>query len=134
MYSAWVVAFIATLGSLFFGEVMGLPICTLCWYQRIFIYPLVIVLPIGILLRDRHVIHYALPLAMMGMGVAVYHNLLYYGVIAESLTPCTQSVPCTSRQIEWLGFVTIPLMSLAAFVIILGCLLAYKRATRNTLI
>ena len=127
LYTAWVLALVATLGSLFFGEVMGLPICTLCWYQRIFLYPLVFVLPAAILLRDRNVRYYALPLAVGGLAFAAYHNLVYYGVLAKSITPCTEAVPCTLRQIEWLGFVTIPLMSLAAFGAILACLLAHSR-------
>ena len=131
VYVAWVLALGSTLGSLFFGEVMGLPICTLCWYQRILLYPLVILLPVGILLRDRNVAAYALPLALLGSAIAVYHNLLYYGVIVESLTPCAESVPCTSRQIEWLGFITIPLMSLSAFVLIVACLIAHHRVARK---
>lgn len=131
LYLAWVLAFVATLGSLFFGEVMGLPICTLCWYQRIFLYPLVFVLPAAILLRDRKVVYYALPLTFGGLAFAVYHNLLYYGVVTRSITPCTEAVPCTSRQVEWLGFITIPLMSLAAFGAIAACLLAYSRTSRS---
>lgn len=103
---------------------MGLPICTLCWYQRIFLYPLVILLPIALLLRDGKAPYYTLPLAVGGMAVAVYHNLLYYGVVAQGITPCTGEVPCTLRQIEWLGFITIPLMSLGAFGLILVCLAA----------
>jgi len=131
LYAAWILAFVATLGSLFLGEVMGLPICTLCWYQRIFLYPLVFVLPAAILLRDCNVKYYAVPLAVCGLAFAVYHNLLYYGILAQSITPCTDAVPCTLRQIEWLGFVTIPLMSMAAFGAILACLLAYSRKSRS---
>jgi disulfide bond formation protein DsbB len=131
IYIAWVVALLSTLGTLFFGEVMKLPPCALCWYQRICMFPLVVVLAVGILRRDRQVGHYALPLAGAGLALAVYHNLLYYGVISERLAPCTQGVPCTQRQIEWLGFVTIPLMALAAFAVILGCLIVHQRLVRR---
>ena len=125
-YLAWVIALVATVGSLFFSEVMGLPPCLLCWYQRIAMYPLVLVIGAGIVMRDSRVRNYALPLSLAGLAIAVYHNLLYYGIIPESLTPCTQGISCTSRQIEWLGFITIPLMALAAFVGLTLCLLFYK--------
>jgi disulfide bond formation protein DsbB len=126
-YAAWMVALVATVGSLFFSEVMNLPPCVLCWYQRIAMYPLVLIVGAGIVLRDRRLKYYALPLSLSGLTVAVYHNLLYYGFIPDSITPCTQGVSCTSVQIEWFGFVTIPLMSLAAFVLVSLCLIFYKR-------
>ena len=126
LYAAWVVSLTATVGSLFFSEVMQLPPCVLCWYQRIAMYPLVAVLGVGIIMRDRRVKFYALPLALAGFAVAVYHNLLYYNVIPESIAPCTQGISCTSRQIEWLGFITIPLLSLVAFTIISAFLLFYR--------
>lgn len=116
VYLAWVTALGAALGSLFFSEVMKLPPCTLCWYQRICIYPLVLILPVGIVMRDVRVSAYALPLVVVGFVIAAYHNLLYYGVIAEPLVPCTAGVPCTSRQIDWFGFVGIPLLGLLAFI------------------
>ena len=126
LYAAWIVALVATIGSLFFSEVMSLPPCVLCWYQRIAMYPLVFVIGAGILMRDRRVKYYALPVCLAGLAVAVYHNLLYYGVIPDSITPCTQGVSCTSVQIEWLGFITIPLLSLTAFALIFLCLLFYN--------
>jgi disulfide bond formation protein DsbB len=125
-YAAWIIALTATVGSLFFSEVMILPPCVLCWYQRIAMYPLVLIIGVGIVLRDRRMKYYALPVCLSGLAIAVYHNLLYYGVIPDSITPCTQGISCTSVQIEWLGFVTIPLMSLAAFVVTSLCLLFYK--------
>lgn len=130
-YAAWLIALVAMLTSLFFGEVMKLPPCTLCWYQRICLYPLVVVLGVSIVLRDRNLVAYALPLALAGLGFGVYHNLLYYGVIPETLSPCTGTVSCSQRQIEWLGFVTIPLMSLLAFVSIVASLLAHRRIQRR---
>jgi disulfide bond formation protein DsbB len=125
-YAVWVVALVATGGSLFFSEVMELPPCVLCWYQRIAMYPLVVIVAVGIVSGDRRWKWYALPLAVAGFLIAVYHNLLYYGLIPESITPCTEGISCTSRQIEWLGFITIPLMALAAFTIILGLLLIFR--------
>jgi disulfide bond formation protein DsbB len=126
-YAAWIIALVATVGSLFFSEVMQLPPCVLCWYQRIAMYPLVLIIGTGIILRDARVKHYALPLCLIGLAISIYHNLLYYGLIPESITPCTEGVSCTSRQIEWLGFITIPLMALTAFVGVALCLILYKK-------
>ena len=132
-YLAWLVSLVATAGSLFFSEVMDLPPCVLCWYQRIAMYPLVGVIAAGIVMRDVRMKFYALPLALGGLAVSIYHNLLYYGLIPESITPCTQGISCTSRQIEWLGFITIPLMALATFALVNLCLLLYRPKEVTTL-
>ena len=125
-YAAWLIALLATVGSLFFSEVMNLPPCALCWYQRIATYPLVLVVGVGIVLRDVRMKYYALPLSLGGLLIAVYHNLLYYGVIPETAAPCSQGVSCTELQLEVFGFITIPLLSLAAFVAMTLCLFFYK--------
>ena len=125
-YLAWVVALAATVGSLFFSGVMNLPPCVLCWYQRIAMYPLIFIIGVGIVLRDWRMKFYALPVCLAGLTISVYHNLLYYGLVPESITPCAEGVSCTSRQIEWLGFITIPLMALTAFAAISLCLVFYK--------
>jgi disulfide bond formation protein DsbB len=125
-YAAWVTAMVATLGSVFFGEVMQLPSCTLCWYQRICLFPLTVILAVGIVLRDTRLTHYALPLVLAGLALAAYHNLIYYGIVSEELSPCTHGVPCSTRQIEWMGFVTIPLMAFFGFLSILICLLVHR--------
>jgi disulfide bond formation protein DsbB len=125
-YVAWTIALAAMLGSLFFGEVMKLPPCTLCWYQRLFLFPLPLVLGVGIVLRDRRLAAYALPFVIVGVAVAIYHNLIYWGVIPEDLSPCTETLSCKTKQIEWLGFITIPVMSLTAFLSVLVCLLAHR--------
>ncbi|QYO65914.1 disulfide bond formation protein B [Leptolyngbya sp. 7M] len=125
-YLMWTLALAATGGSLFFSEIMELPPCVLCWYQRITMYPLVVIIAVGIILCDGKWKWYAFPLALIGLGVAVYHNLLYYGIIPDSLTPCTEGISCTSRQIEWLGFITIPLMSLVSFIMISIGLIIYR--------
>jgi disulfide bond formation protein DsbB len=126
LYLAWIIALVATVGSLFFSEVMQLPPCVLCWYQRIAMYPLVLIIGIGIISRDNRMKSYALPICLIGLAISIYHNLLYYGILPESIAPCTEGISCTSRQIEWLGFITIPLLALAAFVSLAVCLLFYK--------
>jgi len=128
VFLAWLVAAVSTLGALFLGEVMGLPACVLCWWQRIFMFPLAIVLPLGLFPLDPRVIRYALALAVPGALVAGYHQLLVARVISEPIRPCTQGVPCTEKVIEWFGFVTIPTLALVAFsTIIVLLLLAHRR-------
>jgi disulfide bond formation protein DsbB len=122
---AWLVAVIATMGSLFFSNVLHLTPCLLCWYQRICMYPLAAILTVGILLKDKKVWAYVLPLVSIGLLVSVYHNLLYYNIIPEATAPCTAGISCTTRQIEWLGFTTIPLLSLVAFVLISFFIIIY---------
>ena len=126
LYLAWIIVLLSIVGSLFFSEVMQLPPCVLCWYQRIAMYPLFLIIGTGIILRDARMKIYALPLALAGLAVAIYHNLIYYGFIPESITPCSEGVPCNAVQIEWLGFITIPLMGLGAFAAIIFCLLVYR--------
>ena len=94
---------------------MGYAPCVLCWYQRIFMFPLVFVLAAGLFPLDSRLVRYALPLAVAGWLVALFHVLLVAGVIPESATPCTKGVPCSQVQLELFGFVTIPLLSLVAF-------------------
>lgn len=127
VYIAWFQALIATLGSLFFSEIMQLTPCVLCWYQRIMMYPLLLILTIGILLRDQRLRFYVLPLSIIGLVISIYHNLLYYSIIPESIAPCTAGVSCTTRQIEWFGFITIPLLALTAFSVITFSIILYKR-------
>jgi disulfide bond formation protein DsbB len=122
LFGAWLVATVSTLGALFFGEVMHLPPCVLCWYQRIAMFPLALILPIGLFPLDRKVVRYSLPLAVIGWLFAAFHMLLIAGVIPESIKPCTQGVPCSEKVIEWFGFVTIPLLSVAAFSTIIALL------------
>jgi len=131
VFACWLVAAISTLGALFLGEVMDLPPCVLCWYQRIFMFPLVFILAAGLIPFDPKIVRYALPLAVAGWLVAVFHLLLAAGVIPENITPCAQGVPCSQVQIEWFGFVTIPLLSVVSFSIINALLIAtYFKASK----
>lgn len=123
VFGAWLVATASTLGALFFSEIMQLPPCVLCWYQRIFMFPLVLLLAMGLFPFDPKVARYAPPLALIGMLIAVYHQLLVIGAVPETASPCSRGVPCAEVQIEWLGFVTIPLLAVAAFTSIVVLLL-----------
>jgi disulfide bond formation protein DsbB len=114
---ALLAAWIATCGSLFFSEVLGWQPCLLCWYQRILMYPLAILLAIGIIRRDRGLHIYVLPFSIAGIGVSLYHYLL---LKTDWLPPppCTVGVPCTVDYLDWLGFINIPFLALTAFLII----------------
>jgi len=103
--------------------------CVLCWYQRIFLFPLVIILAAGLFPFDKNVVKYALPLAIIGWFTAAYHNLLYAGIIPESLQPCTQGVSCTEEYIELFGFLSIPMLSLLSFTTIILFLIILMRRT-----
>jgi disulfide bond formation protein DsbB len=124
LFASWLVATVSTLGALFFSDVMEVPICVLCWYQRIFMFPLVILLGIALYRFDRAVVRYALPLSVLGWLFAFFHVLLAAGHIPQTLQPCTQGVPCSENYISWFGFVTIPLLSLVAFSAIVALLAA----------
>jgi disulfide bond formation protein DsbB len=117
------VASVSTLGALFLGEVMGYTPCVLCWYQRIGMFPLVLILAAGLFPFDRGVVRYALPLALAGWLLAVFHWAVASDLVPESATPCSQGVPCSVEQISWFGFLTLPLLSVLAFSAIIALLL-----------
>ena len=129
LFLVWLVASVSTLGSLFFSHVMEFAPCVLCWYQRIFLFPLVIVMATGLFPFDRSAVKYALPLAIAGWLTAAYHNLLYSGIIPESIQPCSQGVSCTEEYISIFGFLTIPMLSLLSFTAITILLIILKRRT-----
>ena len=126
LFAAWTLVTIATLGSLFFSEIMGVPVCVLCWYQRIAMYPLVLILAIGLFPFDPRVIRYAGPLVVVGWLISLYQLLLIAGVIPEKAQPCIEGIPCSETHISLLGFLNIPTLSLITFSI-LGVLLFYTR-------
>lgn len=132
-YIAFGVALMATLGSLLFSEAFKWVPCDLCWYQRVFMYPLVFVIGMGIMRRDRNWAPTALVLSGIGWVLALYHSLLQWGVISSALAPCTNGVSCAEQEIEpLLGFITVPFMSLLAFtVIIIATTLFWKGVQQN---
>ena len=127
LFISWIIVSISVLGSLFFSHVMEFAPCVLCWYQRIFLFPLVLILATGLFPFDKNVVKYALPLAIAGWLTAAYHNLLYAGIIPESIQPCSQGVSCTEEYIELFGFLSIPLLSLLSFTTIIALLIILMR-------
>ncbi|HZE86823.1 MAG TPA: disulfide bond formation protein B [Methylomirabilota bacterium] len=130
-YIIFVLSLISTLASLYFSEVMKLVPCILCWYQRICMYPLVAISAVGILKKDKYLPYYILPLSLIGFSIALYHNLLYYHIIPESIAPCQAGISCTTRQLEWFGFFTIPLGSFIAFTFINICTIIYALSLQD---
>lgn len=131
LYLAFAVSLMAMLGSLYFSEIAGFPPCVLCWYQRIGMYPLVAIIGTAIYTKDRNLLIPAFILAIPGWLVSVYHNLLYYNLIPEAAAPCIAGVSCTTKFIEWFGFLTIPLLSLIAFTSILILLTIHWKSFSN---
>lgn len=119
LYIALITAWTAMLGSLYFSEIAGFIPCTLCWYQRILMYPLSVIIFVGILRRDKGLPFYVLPLSVIGIFVSTYHYLLQKTDLFEgAVKACSSGVPCTAAWINWFGFVTIPFLALTAFLII----------------
>ena len=131
LFICWLLVSVSALGSLFFSFVMEFAPCVLCWYQRIFLFPLVLILAIGLFPFDKKVVKYALPLAIAGWLTAAYHNLLYAGIIPESIQPCSKGVSCTEEYIKLFGFLSIPMLSLLSFsTIVILLIILYRRTSK----
>lgn len=127
--AATLVAALATAGSLYFSGVVGFVPCLLCWYQRIAMYPLVPILGIAAVQRDGRVGRYALPLSMAGLLVAAYHVTIQLQPSLDVVT-CSAEAPCTARYLAVFGFISIPVMASAAFLLISGLVLALSLPPR----
>ena len=124
---AWLTSIIAMVGSLFFSERMGFVPCTLCWYQRILMYPLVLFLGLAFYRNDREIYKYVLPLSIIGMVVAGYHYALQKLPSLHEFSTCTSGVPCSGQYINWFGFVTIPFLAFIAFTLITILMLVLRK-------
>ena len=125
MFLASLVAVGATLGSLYFSEVRGFLPCDWCWYQRIAMYPLAVILPMATFRRDRRIIPYALVLTAAGAGISIYHYQLQ--AFPSQGSSCSLNASCTYRWIEVFGFASIPMLALGSFVLIGILLLSAPR-------
>ena len=124
---AWLLTLVSTLAVLFVGEVMGQVPCILCWFQRAFMFPLVLVLGVACCISDTGVWRYALPLAVMGWLIALYHNMLYFGLISESIQPCGAGPSCSGADMTILSGVPLPLLSLGVFSLLIVLLVLIRR-------
>jgi disulfide bond formation protein DsbB len=123
LWAAFLVAAVATGGSLFFSEIAGFIPCELCWFQRICMYPLSIITLLAALRNDFRVARYLLPLPLVGACISVYHILIENGVVQQS-TSCLVSAPggCATEWINEFGYITIPTLALTSFLLLLGLL------------
>lgn len=129
-YISFVIALVATIGSLYFSEVSGYQACKFCWYIRILMYPLVIIFGIAAVRKDVKQYIYALPFTIIGMALSLYLYLIQkVPSLADSVTTCGD-VPCSTTYIDWLGFITIPFLALVAFVLIFVMQLLLWRTTK----
>ncbi|NOZ51158.1 MAG: disulfide bond formation protein B [Chloroflexi bacterium] len=115
---ALIVAWIALLGSLYFSEIAHFVPCPLCWYQRVFMYPLSLLLLIATLRQERQIAFYILPFSLLGAGFSTYHYLLQKTDLFSHGSACSVGIPCTTTWINWFGVVTIPFLALIGFLII----------------
>jgi disulfide bond formation protein DsbB len=115
---AWIVATVATLGSLYYSERAGFVPCELCWYQRIVMYPLVIVLGVAVLRRDRAVWITTSVFVAIGAPLSLYHWLVERVPAFEESSSCSATAPCSAPWFEKLGFVTLAWMAMSAFLLI----------------
>lgn len=127
VWLAWVVALVATVGSLMYSELFHFPPCRLCWFQRIAMYPLAIILLVGAIRREMAVKFYAIPIALIGLVISVYHNVLQFFPSLEG-TSCDPLVPCSARTIQMFGFMDLPFMAGAGFIVIAVLLAFYTKA------
>lgn len=129
IFGAWTVALCSSLGAIFVGEVMGQLPCDLCWYQRAFMFPLVLVLAVAAYRSDASGVEYALPLAAAGWLVAGFHNLVYFGIVPTEIRPCGPGPSCSGDGMTLAGTLPLPALSLAAFTLITVLLLVACRRT-----
>ena len=124
LWLAFVVAAVATAGSLFFSEIAHFVPCELCWYQRICMYPLSLITLLAALRNDHRVARYLLPFPVIGAGVSTYHLLIENGVIKQTQA-CLVSAPggCATKWINEFGYMTIPTLALTGFALSFAFLL-----------
>lgn len=127
LYFAWLISMMATFGSLYYSEIGRYSPCTLCWYQRIAVYPLAIILGLAAYRRDKGVIPYAMALAGVGLLMAIYQLLESYIPGFSPVNFCGAGADCKNDYVTYLGFITIPLMSALSFVLILFFLYSAKK-------
>lgn len=124
---AWMVATTCMLGSLYFSETANFEPCRLCWYQRICVYPIAIIMTVALIRRARDAAPYVITLASIGIAVSTYHYLVEWYPTLES-NVCSVDVPCTTVWFREFGFVSLPFMALTGFVTIVTVLLAPRVA------
>lgn len=118
LFLTWVISLIATLGSLFFSEILHYEPCKLCWFQRIFMYPLVFITTISLIKKDFKQSLYILILSTIGGSISIYHYLIQKTELFSTNNNFCGRIPCSGEFINLFGFITIPFLALIAFTLI----------------
>jgi len=126
-YLVFIIALLSSLLSLFFSEILKFTPCVLCWYQRIFMYPMAFIGAVSIMRKQKDLHYYILPLSIIGFFIALYQNLLIWHILPEQIAPCTAGVSCIDQPFVLFGFITIPLGSMISFAIITASMLLYAK-------
>ncbi|MEY4480497.1 MAG: hypothetical protein RLZZ267_1175 [Bacillota bacterium] len=132
MYTSFMIALVATTGSLYLSEVLGFIPCEFCWYQRIFMYPLVILLGIASVRKDLKQTIYIIPLSAIGMGLAAYHYLLQKVPALSEVGKSCGLIPCNVDYLNWFGVITIPMLAFIAFSLIFVIQLMIRWTVKQT--
>ncbi|WP_141433074.1 disulfide oxidoreductase [Bacillus sp. 03113] len=133
LFTAWAASVIAMFGSLYFSEIRHFEPCELCWYQRILMYPFVLILGIAVIKKDYKIALYSMILSFIGGCISLYHySLQKFSFLSEHAPVCGR-IPCTGQYINWFGFITIPFLALNGFVIIFICSVIILKKSKEKL-
>lgn len=124
---AWLISIIATLGSLFFSEVLHFIPCTLCWYQRILMYPLTILIGIAFYNNNFNIYKYIIPFSGLGMFFSLYHYGLQKLPSLQKFEICTRDLSCSGQHINLFGFITIPFLAFVAFALVTFAMILLRK-------
>ncbi|WP_445486515.1 disulfide oxidoreductase [Niallia sp. 03133] len=133
LFLAWIAAVISMFGSLYFSEIKEFEPCTLCWYQRILMYPFVIILGLAVIRKDYRITFYTMIISAIGGFTSLYHYSLQKFSLLSNSAPSCGRVPCSGEYINWYGFITIPFLALIGFIIIFVCSLIIWKKTKENL-
>ena len=124
-------ALVASVGSLIYSNIIGFPPCDLCWWQRIFLYPQVLIAGIAMLKKDKSIIEYMLPMSLIGGVIALYQSAVQWGLLNNSLLNCTAvGGECAKVYVNEFGYITIPFMSFSIFVYLIALKLIFYRSRK----
>lgn len=127
----WIVSMVATLGSLYFSEIRGYEPCKMCWIQRIFMYPIVLITTIAFIQKNARIALTTAVFAIMGGSISLYHYGIQKLDFLSASAPACGMMSCTGQYINWFNFITIPLLALTAFILIAGASIYLMKAIKT---
>lgn len=131
LFLAFAAALLAMFGSLYFSEIRQYEPCELCWYQRIVMYPFVVLLGIATVKKDYGIAFYTMILSAVGGMISLYHYGLQKVSFLADTAPACGRIPCTGQYINWFGFISIPFLALTAFIIVFVCSFLVWKQTKE---